>query len=131
MRPRGQRSNIFSPAIPPLPPNKTVIDVFSDFLRYLHDCARLYIQESHAGGTSLWSSVSANISYVLTHPNGWEGAQQQLMRKAAVAAGMIPDSVSGHARLTFATEGEASLHGCLAKRAEHSNLQVSCDYYLL
>jgi hypothetical protein len=32
------------------------------------------------------------------------------MRKAAVLARLIPDTTAGHARLSFVTEGEASLH---------------------
>jgi hypothetical protein len=32
------------------------------------------------------------------------------MRKAAVLAGLVPDTTAGHARLSFVTEGEASLH---------------------
>lgn len=113
MRPRGQRSNMLSPTIPPLPPNKAVVEVFSDFLRYLHKCARLYIQETHANGTSLWNSISGKISYVLTHPNGWEGPQQAQMREAAIRAGLISDNVEGRSRVSFVPEGEASLHFCI------------------
>ena len=32
------------------------------------------------------------------------------MRLAAVLAGLVPDTASGHSRLSFVTEGEASLH---------------------
>ncbi|KAH6910163.1 hypothetical protein BKA70DRAFT_1466549 [Coprinopsis sp. MPI-PUGE-AT-0042] len=113
MRPRGQRSNILTPAIPPLPLNKTVVMVFADFLKYLHDCARAYIQETHAGGVSLWNTVADNITFVLTHPNGWEGPQQAQMREAAILAGLIPETAEGRARITFVTEGEASLHFCI------------------
>jgi len=35
------------------------------------------------------------------------------MRKTAVTAGLIPDTDEGQARLTFVTEGEASLHFCI------------------
>lgn len=96
--------------IPPLPLNKTVVEVFADFLKYLLECASSYIQDTHANGANLWASVAGQIDFVLSHPNGWEGTQQSEMRKAAVLAGLIPDNVSGHARLSFVTEGEASLH---------------------
>lgn len=96
--------------IPPLPLNKTVNEVFADFLRYLLECASSYIQSTHANGADLWSSVKNQIDFVLSHPNGWEGTQQSEMRKAAVLAGLIPDNVNGHSRLSFVTEGEASLH---------------------
>jgi hypothetical protein len=54
--------------------------------------------------------VQDQIDFVLSHPNGWEGTQQSEMRRAAVLANLIPDTTAGHARLSFVTEGEASLH---------------------
>ena len=96
--------------LPPLPLNKTVVDVFGDFLRYLFECASSYIQDTHANGPDLWNSVKSHIDFVLSHPNGWEGTQQSEMRRAAVLAGLVPDNASGHARLSFVSEGEASLH---------------------
>ena len=96
--------------LPPLPLDKTVVEVFGDFLRYLLECASSYIQDTHINGPELWDSVKSDIDFVLSHPNGWEGAQQSEMRRAAVLAGLIPDDESGHSRLSFVTEGEASLH---------------------
>ncbi|KAI1793699.1 hypothetical protein LXA43DRAFT_1121934 [Ganoderma leucocontextum] len=99
--------------IPPLPPNKTVVDVFADFLRYLVACTRSYICETHSNGESLWNSVQNSIEFVLTHPNGWEGLQQEKMRKAAVIAGLVPDTCEGQSRIHLVTEGEASLNFCI------------------
>ncbi|RDB20568.1 Heat shock protein 12A [Hypsizygus marmoreus] len=99
--------------LPPLPKKKTVIDVFADFMEYLYTCARTYIQDTHANGGDLWASVQNHIEFVLTHPNGWEGAQQARMRRAAVRAGLVPDTNEGRARVHFVTEGEASLHFCI------------------
>ena len=96
--------------IPPLPLNKTVVDVFADFLAYLLECASSFIQDTHANGARLWESVKDDLYFVLSHPNGWEGAQQAEMRKAAVLSKLIPDTTTGHARLLLVTEGEASLH---------------------
>jgi hypothetical protein len=90
--------------------NKTVVEVIADFLKYLLKCASTYIQETHANGPDLWNSVKSHIDFVLSHPNGWEGTQQSEMRKAAVLAGLVSDNLSGHSRLSFVTEGEASLH---------------------
>jgi hypothetical protein len=104
----GTEKSVGKDILPPL--NKSVIDVFSDFLEYLFSCAESYIKETHANGPTFWESVKNEIYFVLSHPNGWEGTQQQEMRKAAVAARLIPDTSAGHARLTFVTEGEASLH---------------------
>jgi len=96
--------------IPPLPFNKTVVEVFADFLAYLLECASSFIQETHANSADLWASVEDEIHFFLSHPNGWEGAQQAEMRKASVLAELIPDTAAGHACLSFVTEGEASLH---------------------
>ena len=94
----------------PLPFDKTVVEVFADFLRYLLECASSYIQDTHANGPDLWNSVKSDIDFVLSHPNGWEGEQQSEIRRAAVLAELIPDNESGHSRISFVTEGEASLH---------------------
>ena len=99
--------------IPPLPLNKTVVEVFADFLAYLLECASSFIQETHTNGAHLWVSVKDEIHFVLSHPNGWGGAQQAKMRKASVLAKLIPDTTAGHSRLSFVTEGEASLHFAL------------------
>lgn len=99
-----------SDKIPSLPRNKTIIQVFADFLAYLLECASNYIKETHPNGVDLWASVEGQIDYVLSHPNGWEGTQQSQMRSAAILAGLIPDTPTGNARLSFVTEGEASLH---------------------
>ncbi|KZP02189.1 hypothetical protein FIBSPDRAFT_771053, partial [Athelia psychrophila] len=55
------------------------------------------------------------IDFVLTHPNGWEGAQQSEIRRAAVLAGLSSDTLEGQSRIQLLTEGEASLHYCIEK----------------
>ncbi|KAF4620562.1 hypothetical protein D9613_001104 [Agrocybe pediades] len=113
LRPKSKSAGHVRETIPPLPEGKTAIQIFADFLRYLHQCAKAYIEETHANGPALWKGLEAQTYFVLTHPNGWEGAQQSLMRKAAAATGLIPDTPQGQARLSFVTEGEASLHFCI------------------
>ncbi|KAJ8094286.1 hypothetical protein PM082_006826 [Marasmius tenuissimus] len=98
--------------LPPLPPNKKPIDIFADFLRYLHQCTINFIKENR--GEEFFSSVEREIEYVLSHPNGWEGAQQAQMRQAAISAGLI-SADEADSRLQFVTEGEASLHYCIDK----------------
>ncbi|KAJ2917710.1 hypothetical protein MD484_g2727, partial [Candolleomyces efflorescens] len=111
LRPSSKTSKADRDEIPPLPPNKTVVQVFTDYMKYLHQCAKIYISDTH--GNMLWRSLENEIVYVLTHPNGWEGRQQATMRQAAILAGFIPDTVEGRSRVLFVTEGEASLHFCL------------------
>ena len=40
----------------------------------------------------------------------WGGREQALMRRASVLGGLIPNTPSGNARVSFVTEREASLH---------------------
>ncbi|TFK50906.1 hypothetical protein OE88DRAFT_1630799 [Heliocybe sulcata] len=96
-----------------LPVFKTIIDVFADFLSYLFTCAKDYIRTAHAAGDALLRSLEGNIDFVMGHPNGWGGLQQQRMRKAAVEAGLVPDMKAAEDRIQFVTEGEASLYYCL------------------
>ncbi|KAG2020014.1 hypothetical protein CC2G_005403 [Coprinopsis cinerea AmutBmut pab1-1] len=110
IRPKNETSSHITSRIPPLPRNKTVVQVVADYLVYLFRCARDYIQVTHANGRDLWESVERDIHFVISHPNGWEGYQQTQIREAVVLAGFIPDTNEGHARVSFVTEGEASLH---------------------
>ncbi|PFH47736.1 hypothetical protein AMATHDRAFT_6473 [Amanita thiersii Skay4041] len=99
--------------LPPLPKNKTAIQVFADMLAYLFKSTKQYICERQ--GEPLWNSLESSIDFVLSHPNGWEGKQQAEMRHAAVVAGLVPNEYEGQKRISFVTEGEASLHFCLNK----------------
>ena len=98
---------------PALPRGVGVVDVFADFMDYLFSCAEAYIKDSHAFGKSVWHAVEEDIIFILSHPNGWGGLEQVTMRKAAVKAKLIPDTVEGHDRLRFLTEGEASFNFCV------------------
>jgi hypothetical protein len=100
--------------VPPLPPNKTIVQVFGDFLRYLYQCARIYIQDTHAANSPLWESLEDDIEFVLTHPNSWEEAQRKVLRLGAIYGGLIPDTPDGHSRIKYVSEGEASLHYCIS-----------------
>lgn len=101
------------------------MQVFADFLGYLFACAHKYISDSHpATGVSLWDSLKDEIEIVLTHPNGWEGPQQAMMREAAIMAQIIPDTPTGRDRVHFVTEGEAGLHYCLQKISLGETMKV-------
>ncbi|KIK93909.1 hypothetical protein PAXRUDRAFT_486725 [Paxillus rubicundulus Ve08.2h10] len=114
LRPKNMPSNHVSDHdIPVLPSFVTAIQVLSDFMRYLFKCTKTYFEETHASGRDMWESFESNIDFVLSHPNGWEGPQQAQIRRAAVLAGLVPDSPEGQMRIQLVTEGEASLHFCL------------------
>ncbi len=122
MRPKTSNFTTGNARIPPLPLSKTVVEVLSDFLEYLNDCARQYMQEVHPGiGTSLWAG--SEIHYILSHPNGWEGPRQAVMKQAAEKAGLIKPGGRNH--LSFITEGEASLNRCIEKGLKIDLIQVS------
>ncbi|KAG6334775.1 hypothetical protein ID866_4308 [Astraeus odoratus] len=97
--------------LPSLPPGKTAVEVLGHFMGYLYECAKAYITEGHA--PILWSSLEGRMELILTHPNGWEGPQQQQIRHAAELGGLIPAGEEGQSRVHLLTEGEASLHFCV------------------
>lgn len=113
LRPKSMKLDMNGMKLPHLPKSKSAVEVFGDFLKYLLRCTRSFIVETHASGHSVWSAVENDIEFVLTHPNGWEGAQQSKMRKAAIYGGLVPNTDEGKAKVRFVTEGEASLHACV------------------
>jgi hypothetical protein len=96
-------------SIPDLPEHKTALDVLSDFIQYLYQCAKTYLTDV-SGNTS---SLNEAMEVILTHPNDWENGVQQRLRQATVLAGVISDDEDGHARVHLLTEGEAGLHHCI------------------
>ncbi|KAI6030475.1 hypothetical protein F5J12DRAFT_294005 [Pisolithus orientalis] len=99
--------------LPPLPEGKLAVEVLGDFMCYLFDCAKGYITESHTYGSVMWDLLVGGIEFILTHPNGWEGPQQQQIRKAAELAGLVLAGGDGQSRVHLLTEAEASLHFCI------------------
>ncbi|KAL5486031.1 hypothetical protein ACEPAI_7075 [Sanghuangporus weigelae] len=122
LRPRRMQLDMNGMRLSPLPPGKSSEDVFGDFLAYLFNCTRKFIEDTHANGANLWLAVERDIHLVLSHPNGWEGAQQSRMRRAAISGGLIPNTDEGRARIRFVTEGEASMHACILSGLAHDVL---------
>jgi len=114
LRSKHLEASHFSDAdLPPLPSGKVAVEVLGDFMRYLFKCAKEYITEAHASGSFVWDSLESHMEFILTHPNGWEGPQQQQIRSAAELGGLIPAGEEGQSRIHLLTEGEASLHFCV------------------
>ena len=111
--------------IPPLPLGKTALEIVADFLRYIFACTKTYIEQSHSNGAAILESVEGQTHFVLTHPNGYEGFQQALMREAAVLAGLVPDEEAAESRISLVTEGEASLHYCIQSGLTIDSMKVS------
>ncbi|KIL64021.1 hypothetical protein M378DRAFT_163735 [Amanita muscaria Koide BX008] len=114
LRPKLDDEEDVKNALDPLPPGVAIVDMFADILRYLYRCTKEYIEQTHASGDLVWSSLEKETHFVLTHPNGWGGFEQAQMRRAAINAGLIDDHHASEGRLSFATEGEASLNYCIS-----------------
>ncbi|KAF8652555.1 hypothetical protein AX16_004338 [Volvariella volvacea WC 439] len=121
LRPRDSNSSQTFNHIPPIPLGKSAVRVLADFMEYLFHRAKDYIIETEAArGHNIWN---AKRDIVLAHPNGWLGTQQDMMRRAAIIAGIIPDTDEGRESIRFVTEGEASLHYCVSKGIVPETLQ--------
>jgi hypothetical protein len=101
--------------IPPLPKGVQLIDVYSDFFRYLYESTRQYFTNRVPNGTSIWTKLegSGAINFILAIPNGWEASQFAFLRRAAIKGGLV-DEKTADERIDYVTEGEASVHYVLA-----------------
>ena len=106
-----------------LPSEKSIQDIFADFIRYLFDSVRAYIEESEHKGKELWGKFAGKIDLILTHPNGWEGREQDHLRKSVVQAKIFTEK-EAVSRVSFVTEGEASFNFCVAHTSCGESLEV-------
>jgi hypothetical protein len=113
-----------------LPMGKTIVDIFSDFMRYLFDSTKDIFIKSDPIGENHWYSVSRSIELVLTHPNEWGDPQQSQLRTAAVKANIVPNTPEGRSRVHFVTEGEANFYFCAAHTRAGEDLKVCRCYHL-
>ncbi|KAI0725425.1 hypothetical protein C8Q72DRAFT_888785 [Fomitopsis betulina] len=100
-------------ALPPINVNRSTVEILADYLRYVFRCATTFISETNPMGRQILQS-GVPLDFVLSHPNGWSGFQQSIMRRAAISAQLVSDDDDGISRLQFVTEGEASLQFCIA-----------------
>ena len=100
----------------PFPPDKTKEDVLSDYLQYLYDCSREFIEDTHPDGVLLWKSLHGDTQFILSHPTTWGGKQHNVLRECMVRSGLLPDVHSS--RIAFVSEGEANLHYIMRHRHE-------------
>ena len=107
-----------------LPRGKSIVDLFADFIRYLFESTITHIKEVEPTGELLWENFGPTVELVLTHPNGWEGHQQEMIRKAVVQAGIFNEK-EARSRVSFVTEGEASFNYCVTNTKSGELLEVS------
>jgi hypothetical protein len=91
--------------LPPLPWGSGVDQVFADFLGYVRAQLQAYITAMYGDGAQIWSTLHPSMEVILTTPNGWELNQQQRMRAAAHAGGLVAGRNPGE-RVRFVTEAE-------------------------
>lgn len=96
-----------------LPRGKSLQDVYSDFIRYLFDSAKSFIQESEPFGKELWATVEHNTNLILSHPRRWGDREFVFLRKAVVCASVFTEE-EALTRVSFVTEEEAIFNFCVA-----------------
>ncbi|KEP47397.1 heat shock 70 kDa protein 12A [Rhizoctonia solani 123E] len=108
---QAQRNlNVETPAFPY---GVTLEQVYSDFLRYLLAHTEKYFKDRIIDGGLLWSRYQNKLEIVIAHPNAWSTRQQAFLRKVAIQAGAV-SATQAQDKVRFVTEGEASVHFCLA-----------------
>jgi len=107
-----------------LPADKSLQDVFADFIRYLFNSTKAFIQEREPMGEELWESLGSDIDLILSHPNGWEGREQGFLRKSVVRAGVFTEK-EALSRVSFVTEGEATFNFCVTNTNSCELLKVA------
>ena len=123
LRPEGTQAR--GERLPEILIDKSVVQIFADYLAYIYRCAKAYISDTNAVGRQIIDS-GMGIEFVLSHPNGWSGHQQSKMRRAAILANMVEDTAAGKAKIHFVSEGEASLHFCIITGLAGESIKVSC-----
>ena len=108
---------------PDLPRDKSLQDIFADFIGYLFDSTKVFIQEREPKGKEFWQSLGSNIDLILSHPNGWEGREQAFLRKSVVRARVFTEE-EALSHVSFVTEGEAAFHFCVTNTNSVELLEV-------
>ncbi|KIM25808.1 hypothetical protein M408DRAFT_330992 [Serendipita vermifera MAFF 305830] len=97
--------------VPSLPTGVTLKKVYKHFLKYLWDHAQSFFINNTVDGERIWNRLGDKAHIVLATPNGWDTTQQGFLRQAMIDAGII--TKEDEERLSFVTEGEASVHYAL------------------
>lgn len=113
--PYGSETTANRMEIPPLPQSVTLKTIYTDFMRYLLVQTRKFFEGSVPNGPIIWNRIQDQLVVVIGTPNGWDISQQSFLRTVAISSGWV-DKRNAAARITFVTEGEASVHYSLAHR---------------
>ena len=103
-----------------LPPGISITKVYSDYMAYLIGHTKKHIEDyfgsgsgSAGSGSGIAQLFSEQGEIILAHPNHWGSTEQDILKKAAVQAGIITESGLSR-RLHFVEEAEASASFCLS-----------------
>ncbi|PVF96872.1 hypothetical protein CPB86DRAFT_476873 [Serendipita vermifera] len=99
--------------IPELPTGTSLSQIYSDFIKYLYHKMRDFFMENTPNGRNIWTRIQSRATFIFCTPNGWDISQHVFMRNAAVAANLVPMN-GAEERISFITEGEASVHYAIA-----------------
>jgi hypothetical protein len=99
--------------IPPLPSGVTLSQTYSDFIKYLYNKTMDFFVENTPNGRNIWNRLKSKIALIFCTPNGWEISRQVFVRDATIKAKIVPPT-KAEDRISFVTEGEASVHYVLA-----------------
>ncbi|KAG7087569.1 hypothetical protein E1B28_013524 [Marasmius oreades] len=107
-----REESAIDPRLPPLPPGKKPIDVIVDFLSHLWEYAKVQITQVTGAVSDL---DTADVW--LTVPAAWDAQGCNIMREAAIIAGLVQNARAGddrdwRDRLRIITEPEAAAVHC-------------------
>ena len=103
--------------IPKLPADITIERVYADITAYLMEITQRFFEEKTPNGARIWSRLRNMMVITLSTPNGWDMREQNILRKAAIQAGLVTDKNAADL-VQFVTEAEASVHVTLANDTE-------------
>ncbi|PVF92761.1 hypothetical protein CPB86DRAFT_877647 [Serendipita vermifera] len=116
--------------IPALPTGVDLYRVYTDYMKYLYEHTREFFIGSTPNGDNIWNRLQSNIMFIFCHPNGWDVSQQGFLTACAVQAGMIK-TAEASTRVSFVSEGEASVHYALAYTPSNSWLQPGGNFLVV
>ena len=99
-------------------------------MKYLIKNTQVVFGQSIPNGEDIWRRLRSTMVVVLTTPNGWDFAQQSVLRKAAIAAGLVTEQ-NAYNLLDFVTEGEASVHYALVYSQTKTWLKVGTIFAVI
>jgi hypothetical protein len=99
--------------VPLLPKGVTLSQVYSELIEYMYNRTMDFFVESTPNGRNIWERLQSKIALVFCTPNGWDISQHVFIRDAVMAVNLVPPS-EAEERISFITEGEASVHYVLS-----------------